>query len=194
MNQCDHCEMSKIYVKKVLISGPSSSLPKGKYWKQHMPMNSIARAATVRSMLELTNQFQHVNLFKDELFRLALQNTRGPLTLKEFTETSSYYTKFLLPGGHWGLESSVPPFGSGCSTPQTTGASLSRMESKHQRLLPALEVNFKPNRFWVGLLGFFFLVWDFFALSFWWGGVWFFDLENLLSFAPIHYNVNTWLR
>lgn len=133
-------------------------------------MNSIARAATVRSVLELTNQFQHVNLFKDELFLLALRNTRGPLTLKEFTETSSYYTKFLLPGGHWGLESSVPPFGSGCSTPQTTGASLSRMESKHQRLLPALEVNFKPNRFWVGLLGFFLLLFGIFLPCLFGGG------------------------
>ena len=67
MNKCTDCEMSKMYIKRVLISVPSFSLPKKKkkYWKWHTPVNSITRSATTgpSSVLQLTNQFQHVNHF-----------------------------------------------------------------------------------------------------------------------------------
>lgn len=85
MNKCTHCEMSKICIKKVLISARSSSLPKGEYWKQCVPVSSITRSATSGlSSALLTNSFHHVNLFQvkleyTKLFLLALQNAGGLL-------------------------------------------------------------------------------------------------------------------
>lgn len=125
MNQCTHCDTSKIYVKKVLISAPSCSLPRGKYWKQCTPMNSITRSALLgpapcwswqtnsSTWISFKWSLEHV-----KLFLLALQNTGGLLTLEKLRETSSYYIYFLQSGGHWGLESPVPPFGVSHPKPQ----------------------------------------------------------------------------